>query len=684
MAIFNKLFGLLSYRQRFLTPAIAYILCTPYPAYVVLETSNFWIRQHEWQESGNRIQKEMNELLSSLSLYQEENVNRMIQVTGVERDTPEGLVESIDGHLKHLLPHNTEGQTTRYLLVDGFSELTEPSIHVVPMQEQWNTFQKQEKAFSIEKSEEEFQKITQLVRNQLLSLGYSYAIFQGNNPSTLSYASLVLEKLPYLIELIRRLEVQSKIFLSQTQENKSYSVQIIALHGLVKKVFQEVDDAFDEFYHVLREDERYTSKNLAEIKNAFSSFSQLTTNFIDQISEMKNILKTDTHDFSAVVLAKNALVNQLFLVQHPIFERELNHKTWFYYAFLAQFFFLLLVVWLLVKYRGLSIHLTALAEHINRLAKGQLSYSFTTHEKDEFGIIGKALDKVVDVIGIIVSDLVSFSKQIEEITVRVSWAVREQEATLLEQQKIIVEGKKSAEEISERARFLSNLLSEISESSQLTVQAEQAHNDLHKMRNNMNSLVKDSEAFLVNFDSFTALVQTTQKKVNFMDHLGDEAKMLSLNGKIENANIMKSAGNFSEITNKIERFSDNSEGATSKIKKIIKEALTGVQAVKSEAQRCLSEISAGVGQLTLVSKQLEGIAKLGDDQQRKFLKVDELMKVQATSSQNIIENVQKLLTPANENAVLVGQIPKILGDIIEQQKKLTAVIEKVRFTNESK
>lgn len=111
--------------------------------------------------------------------------------------------------------------------------------------------------------------------------------------------------------------------------------------------------------------------------------------------------------------------------------------------------------------------------------------------------------------------------------------------------------------------------------------------------------------------------------------------------------------------------------------------MEGVKAVKIESLRCLSEISAGVGQLNLVSMQLEEIAKLGEDQQRKFLKVDELMKVQAASSQKVIENIQNLLTPANENAALVHQIPKILGDIIEHQKKLTHVIGKVRFNHES-
>lgn len=669
MSIFDKIFGFFSYRQRFLTPAVAYILCTPYPVYVVVETCQFWMRQYEWQVEGNRIQKEINNLLSNITLYPS---------VGIDGETSEQVIKNISSSFSALVPFNSNKDPSFYVLTDGFSRLKDPSIATADINNKWNEYRQGN--VSREISQEQFQHVIDLLRDQLLRLGYSYALFQGNDVSTESYSNLVLKLLPRIVEMTRRLDTIS----TWKKEKNSHSDQITALYAQVKQEREEAERAFERFYETFREVEKFSIKELVPLKNSFTEFSSTLLSYIDQVLKDPQYLDKDALELSAVVWAKDNVVDELYTLQHPILKRSLNHKTWFYYAFLSQFLVLLLVVWFLVKHRGLSIHLIALCEHINRLAKGELSYCFTTHEKDEFGIIGKALDKVVDVIGIIVTDLISFSKQIEEITVRVSWAVREQEATLLEQEKIIVDGKKSAQQISERARFLSNLLNEICESSQLSVQAEQAHHDLQKMRSNMDFLVKASGEFLVNFDSFSDKVLNTQKKVNFMDHLGDQAKMLSLNGKIENASIVKSAGNFSEITNKIERFSDNSEEATSRIKKIIKESLEGVRAVKNESLRCLSEISAGVGQLSLVSRQLEEIAKLGEDQQKKFVKVDELMKVQAVSSQKIIENIQNLLTPANENALLVHQIPKILGDIIEQQKKLTQVIGKVRIANENK
>jgi methyl-accepting chemotaxis protein len=669
LSFLSKLFGLFSYRQRFLTPAVAYILCTPYPVYVVIETCKFWIRQYEWQIEGNGLQKEMNDLLSNISLY---------PFLSTDPEGSETLIRSIHNGFAVLNSQNHSQETTYYILADGYSRLRAPSISTKDIYEKWNEYRKGGGAATV--SHEQMQDMTEGLRRQLFRLGYSYALFQGHEVSTQSYVNLTLEHLPRIVEMTRRLVTTQRLL----GENPAQPSQIVALYNEIRREKESLERVFDRFYATFRETHRFSIKELDPLRKSFIDFTTLLTEFIDQRANGVKSPGKDHLEFSDVVWAKDKMIQELYDLQEPVLQHTLSVKKWFYYAFLSQFFFLLLVVWFLVKHRGLSIHLIALRDHINNLAQGNLSYCFTTHEKDEFGIIGKAVDKVVDVIGIIVGDLVSFSKQIEEITVRVSWAVREQEETLLEQEKIITEGKKSAQQISERARFLSNLLSEMCESSQLTVQAEHAHSDLKKMRANMDALVRASGDFLLNFNSFSEKVISTQKKVNFMDHLGDQAKMLSLNGKIENAGILKTAANFSEITKKIERFSDNSEEATSRIKKIIKESMEGVKAVKTESLRCLSEISAGVGQLNLVSMQLEEIAKLGEDQQRKFLKVDELMKVQAGSSQKIIENIQNLLTPANENAALVQQIPKILGDIIEQQKKLTNVIGKVRFFHESR
>jgi methyl-accepting chemotaxis protein len=674
----SRFLGHFTYRQRFILAFVSFILCSPYPSIVVTRTFQFLIRQYQSQITGDIIQKDLNGLFSALVLHQERSVTHLIRKEPVEQS--QALKKEIEEYFKLLLPFQQKDDNFIQKLAKGFSRLKDPSLQIESIYQTWKNLLIKEKNWTVDENLVEYQKILEPLKNELFKIGYNYALFQGDSLSEENYSLLVLDKLSRIEEMTKQIAIKSKLILDQKKESDLLNYQVLMLYDMVKQELGRVESCFEAFYQGMKDGEQYSISELKTVRKAYKNFSLATKEFLDQISTSQDILAEGVDFFGNIVLAKNSFINELSLLQHPIYVRELNLSNTVYYLFLAQLLFIILMSAFLIKFHGISSHLTALRDHIFNLSKGNLSHCFTSNADDAFGNVGKALDKIVDVIAIIISDLVLFSNQIQEITVRVAWAIREQEQTLLEQEKIIVDGKKKSQEIAERASFLSNLLNEICESSQLSAQSENAHAEIKKMRENMNFLVKASSQFLVNFNSFANGVQNTQKKVNFMDRLGDQAKMLSLNGKIENANMANSAANFSEITSKIGRFSDKSEEATSQIKCIIKEALMSVKSVKSEAQRCLSEINAGVEQLSLVSSQLEEIAKLGEDQQLKFLKVDEMMKIQAVSSQKIIQTVQNLLKPANENAELVHQLPNILENIVEQEKKMKEVIGKMVYT----
>jgi methyl-accepting chemotaxis protein len=673
----NRFLGYFTYRQRFLVAAAAYIIFAPYPTYVVIHTLKFWTRQFESQIEGDNIQKKLNGLLSSILIHQEYSAKKLIQKDAI--DITHSLDDEISGYFTQLQQEQQNGGGGHFRLGSGFSTVNDAPIDIEPGFKAWRQLLNKEGEFSLVENLQTHQKIVDNLKNELFKLGYSYALFLGDNLPEESYSRLVLERLPELEDKIKELSIKSRLVVDQNNELGDLNYQIMALHEIARDDLSKIEIHFNVFYDSIKLQEGLTITSLQKLKKAFDTFFDTTKKFLNAVSDSESEITLNSRYFTEVVLAKNNLVHEMYHRQHHVYEKELRFNKAFYYSFLIQLSVLVFMAWFLVRFRGLSSHLTALRDHIYNLSRGQLSHCFTSKENDEFGNVGRALDKVVDVITIIINDLVSFSNQIQEITVRVAWAVREQEETLLEQEKIVVDGERTAQDIAKRSSFLSNLLTGMCESSQLIAQAENAHGEIKKMRENMNNLVQSYGHFVVTFDSFADKVQNTQKKVNFMDRLGEQAKMLSLNGKIENASIPNSLVNFSEITNKIGRFSDKSEEATSQIKQIIKEALTGVKSVKGEAQRCLNEISAGVEQLSLVSSQLEGVAKLGENQQLKFLKVDEMMKIQAVSSQKIIQTVQNLLKPATENATLVHQLPKILDEIVDQEKKLKEVISKMVY-----
>ncbi len=678
MNLYSRFLGLLTYRQRFLIPAVIFFLFVPYNAYVIIQTFNFWIRQSEWQQEGNTLQQQMNNLLNVVSLRQEQTGAQLLN--GETLNVSPAINNSIEEQFKIMMPYETTKDPGTHFLTNGFSLLNDPSIEIKAIEELWKALLSKGAAITFEENNERHQKIVDLLRDQLATLGYSYALFQTRSIALDEYSTLVLVDIPAIEEMIKQVAIKIRLIIASSTDDITTVSEVIALTERIKTGIQKVSNKVQAYNSHL--DERNVKKNSHEFdksKKSLNSFVSEITQFLDVIMNNQSSLMNEKSLLQGVLGAKRELVNELYKNQQPLFENERFVNSVYYYAYLIQLLLATIVIFILIKYHVISNHLEALRDHIHNLAKGQLSHCFTSNKNDEFGIVGKALDKVVEVIGIIMADLILLGKKIEETTQKVTWAVQEQGKMLAEQEEIIKGGKKTAQNIAEKAQFLSNLLNELCESSQFTSQAESASSGLKKMRENMGSLADSSKEFIVKFSDVDELVKNMQKKVNFMDRLGDQAKMLSLNEKIENANIITSAGNFSEITDKTELFSDNSEHYTSQIKKIIKDVSADVKMVRGEAEKCFDEIRDGAAQLNLVSNQLEEIARHGKDQQIKFLEVDQMMKKQASASQKIMDSVEKLLVPTNENTALVQELPNILDDIIQQQKKLTEVVNKMVY-----
>ncbi len=635
------------------------------------------MRQSGWQETGDTIQKNLNGLLSTIVLRQVLTNSQLIAGNKVTVSTE--LNKEIEGFLKLLAINTRTKDPDTYVLADGFSETKDPSLELISILEAWKDLLGRESELTFFENNELHQKIVDQILEKLKGLGYSYALNLTEDYYIKNYSRLVLQLIPRTQELIKQMMVKSKRIMANDPDENYLTPQVIGLDEKVRKSVQNFSEVFREYSQYVKESSNAPSFMLNHTKNAFYNYVQSIATFLDILSNNQYQLLNETSIYENTVGTKDELFNELYNLQHPFF-LDAKKKIYFaYYFLIGGNILLLFILYLCLKYQLLSSHLEALRDHIKDLSVGKLSHCFSSNADDEFGMVGKALDKVVDVIHIIISDLVSLSKQIGEITERVAIAIREQEGALQAQEKIILEGEKTAQNIADKALFLSDLLNEICQSSKQSLHAEAAGSGLKKMYDHMNFLAKSSREFLASFDMVADEVQNMLKKVNFMDRLGEQAKTLSLKGKIENTTINKSAGNFSEITNTIERFSDNSEKSTSLIKKITKDVSADVKDVRAKAEKCFSEINTGAQQLTLVSQQLEQIAHLAEDQQVKFLKVDEMMKIQSSSSRDMITAVQSLMLPARENTVLVKQLPQIILEIIEQQKRLVTVVNQLVY-----
>lgn len=378
-------------------------------------------------------------------------------------------------------------------------------------------------------------------------------------------------------------------------------------------------------------------------------------------------------------IQKSRNSTDLLVVQ--LLETAHSRYIWQWWLMLGVLAFFVLCLSFVICFRLVTGYFLLIREYIEGLSQGQFNFPYHVSPNEEMGQVITAFQKMGQSISHLISQLQLLSKGLEGSTQQMAKTADEQ-ARVVDLQKASMERLDTAtKQISGKSRELADTMNAFT----LTYKQQQVSNTSPEkailMQNKMRQLTQAAANIVNVLSQAQNKVSITDRLTGFMGKVSERASMLSLNAAIEVITIGQHKQMFSDITEKIHRFSEKTSLSTEAIQKIVRGMSQSIINGQATAENCFKEISHGANRLIAVIQQLELIARQDVQQGINFQMVNEMMQAQAKTSEQIIVSLNFLSDTVKGNMECVQKLYQTIGSLGDTAHELHNVLQDL-FSNQ--
>lgn len=657
---FNQFQGNFTYRQRFICFGLFYFLFILPALYYVLHTLNLYLESKKIQLAGLQYQEQGGNLLGLISQAE------IIQLTLVPKD------ELYNSELKNI-GNNINEAFDKLTLLNNHLGLFNQSLGKFFTKnlaldfgiETWKSdWTKIQKASFIEKKGQ-YQTLVNSLSTHLIENGRSLNL--SGNTELINYMTLHL-LFDFLIPSQNSI---SQITLSYNDRSSS--------EFRSKLTVLEKQEAHDK--HKLL---KTISLLMRKFPKEGESFQGLREQFLEYFSSMETFFDSmenlnpsiEVGVLAMQVVKKNINLHQLLL--DGITKRVSSEEKYYRNLYSLNIIIILIVAIILSIYialRMITRNLAKLIAHTQMLSRGYFIKCFCSDNKDEFGKVGKAFD-------IMSNSFETLSLELQDLSVKLSSAINqifkateEQESNVCNQEERIKEIEATTQKIADESRQLADTMQKLSFHILQESMADRARESLDIMRTKITDLGEASRGVVGLLEKVEDKMHGMENLIAFMTKVSENANLLSLNAAIETATVTHHKENFAAISQKIQRFANQTVIATNDIKKILQLMTQNVSHVKSFSIGCLKEIGVGADELIKFSSQLTKITRQGKDQLDQFKNFKTMVQAQANETEMMIKSIVHLRKSAEKNTATIQNVNKTLAVLSATANELQKVLK---------
>lgn len=313
--------------------------------------------------------------------------------------------------------------------------------------------------------------------------------------------------------------------------------------------------------------------------------------------------------------------------------------------------------------RSVTAPMATIVGALERMQLGDFTGRVQMERRDEFGAVGRSLNRLADELTVLVGQVQRSGIQVNSTATEIAGTAKEQQSTVNEIAATTAEIGATSKEISATSKELVKTMNEVSAVSEETAElAGSGQSAIGKMESTMRQIMDASSSItskLAVLNEKTANINTV---VTTITKVADQTNLLSLNAAIEAEKAGEYGLGFAVVAMEIRRLADQTAVATYDIEKMVKEMQSAVAAGVMGMDKFSEEVRRGVEEVRQVGGQLAQIIHQVQTLTPRFHTVNEGMNAQATGAQQISET----LTQLNEAAQLTAESLRQSNAAIEQ------------------
>jgi methyl-accepting chemotaxis protein len=336
---------------------------------------------------------------------------------------------------------------------------------------------------------------------------------------------------------------------------------------------------------------------------------------------------------------------------------------------------------------GIGKAIRNIVEASNRAAEGDLTVSYTGGKRDEFGILAKAFNRMLEHMRSMIGNISESAMNVNESAGTIAVTSREAASAAREFAKAVEEiaagaanqageaeqCNKKMDDLGERINAVSEYAGEIgdftAETAHLTAQGLSRMKNLEEASRESTEITQGIISDIQTLDKNSMSIGSI---IEVIDKIADQTNLLALNAAIEAARAGEAGRGFAVVAEEIRRLAEQSVSATREISRIIRDNRSQTAMVAKRAlfandifesqnkavadtSEAFSRISASMEQLTgKVENILSGIADMESYKDETLLAIQNITSV----SQQIAASTQEMTASSQDQLVSIEELSK--------------------------
>jgi methyl-accepting chemotaxis protein WspA len=354
----------------------------------------------------------------------------------------------------------------------------------------------------------------------------------------------------------------------------------------------------------------------------------------------------------------NLLVKNRLAAVKMEYEKAQARYDLFKNSFLVTMFFgvIISIIASYLLIRSIDVPLKKIINAMKQVIKGDLTQHLDFGRHDEFGLLIKGFNQMVDYL----RDLVG---QIQRSGIQVTSSITELAATNKQQEVTANEHAATTSEIAASTTQIAatgaHLLSTMKKVNSLTKNAafaaEEGQEGLKDIDSTMVKMEEATGSIVNKLQILNDKASNIANVVKTINKVADQTNLLSLNAAIEAEKAGEYGSGFAVVATEIRRLADQTAVATFDIAQMVKEVQSAISAAVMGIDKFAEDAHSSVGNVKTINEQLSGVIEQVEVLNPQVVTLTEGIEAQTQGSKQISDAIVQLNEAAQQTAESLSQ-----------------------------